>query len=165
MIYSSCQNQNDEDWRWTLTGIDKGQGYTADYPLFAFDGDLETYYLCWGPRKDVDMFTIVLEKPDRFDHVKAITGLANGDHILRQGVLEVSCAYGRWKEVARFDQGVAEATLDGTPVVAVRFRSTINQSPLDLLAVREIILEKNGKTTLKEISPIERLKLPPVISK
>ncbi len=165
MIYSSCQNQNDEDWRWTLTGIDKGQGYDSLYPLHAFDGDLETYYLTWGPRKDVDTFTIVLEKPDAFDQVKAITGLANGDHSLRQGVLEVSSGYGRWKEVACFKKGVAEAKLDGSLVVAVRLRSTINQSPFDLLAVREFILEKDGKSTLKELSPVERLRLPPALPK
>ena len=160
LIYSASQNQNDEDWRWALTGIDRGQGYDALYPLHAFDGDLETYHLTWGPRKDVDTFTIVLEKPDAFDHVKAITGLPNGDHILRQGVLEVSTGYGRWHAVAQFKQGVAEAKLDGTPVAAVRLRSTMNQPPNALLAVREIIFEKAGKSTLKEISPVERLRLP-----
>ena len=161
LIYSSAQNQNDEDWRWALTGIDRGQGYDALYPIQAFDGDLETFYLTWGPRKDVDTFTIVLEKPDTFDHVKAVTGLPNGDHILRQGVLEVSSGYGRWKEVAQFKNGVAEARLaDGKPVCAVRFRSSSNQSPFDLLAVREIMLGKKGKSTLKDISPVERLRLP-----
>ena len=160
MIYSAAQNQNDEDWRWALTGIDPGQGSNALNPVQAFDGDLETYYLSWGPRKDVDTFTIMLKTPDTYDHVKAITGLANGDHILRQGVLEVSSGYGRWREVARFKKGVAEARLAGPPTVAVRIRSTINQSPNDLLAVREIILEKDGKSTLKEISPVERLRLP-----
>lgn len=160
LIYPAAQNQNDEDWRWALTGIDKGQGYDALHPSQAFDGDLETYHLAWGPRKDVDTFTIALDKPADFEHVRAITGLANGDHILRQGVLEVSSGYGRWKVVARFKKGVAEAKLDGTRVEAVRIRSTINQPPFALLAVREIILEKNGKSTLKEISPVERLRLP-----
>lgn len=158
MIYT--RNRNDEDWRWTLTGIAPGQGYDSLHPLHAFDGDLETYYLTWGPRKDFDTFTIVIEKPDAFSGVKAITGLPNGDHILRQGVLEVSCGYGRWKEVARFEKGTAEARLDGTPVVAIRLRSTLNQSPLDMLAVREIILEKDGKSTLKTLSAVERLRLP-----
>jgi hypothetical protein len=160
LIYTSCQNQNDEDWRWTLTGIDKGQGYDALYPLHAFDGDLETYYLSWGPRKEVDTFTIVLEKPDGFDYIKAITGLPNGDYILREGELEVSSGYGRWKVVARFGKGVAEAKLDKTPVVAVRIRSLVDQSPCDLLAVREIILEKDGVSTLKQLTPVERLRLP-----
>ena len=160
LIYSPSQNQNDEDWRWALTGIDKGQGRDALIPMQAFDGDLETYYLSWGPRKDVDTFTIVLEKSEVFDHIQAITGLANGDHILRQGVLEVSPGYGRWKTVARFSKGVASATLDKTPVVAFRLRSTMDQSPFDLLAVLEFILEKDGKTTLKQISPVERLHLP-----
>lgn len=94
-----------------------------------------------------------------------LTRLAKGDHILRQGILEVSSGYGRWQEVARFEKGIAEAKLDGKPVVAVRIRSTINQSPFDLLAVREIILEKGGKSTLKEISPVERLRLPPATPK
>ena len=166
LVYSASQNQNDEDWRWALTGIDRGQGYDAIYPLHAFDGDLETFHLTWGPRKEVDTFTIVLKEPQAFDHVQAITGLANGDCILRQGVLETSSGYGRWKEVARFQKGVAEAKLeDGKPVVAVRLRSTINQSPFDLLAVREIILEKDGQSTLKEISPVERLRLPPAVAK
>jgi hexosaminidase len=162
LVLPASQYENDEDWRWKLLGIDKGQGYDALHPLHAFDGDLESFYLSWGPRKDVDTFTVVLEKPDAFNCVKAITGFANGDHILRQGVLEVSCGYGRWKEVARFNKGVAEATLDKTPVVAVRIRSLINQSPFDLLAVREIILEKEGVSTLKQLSPVERLRLPAV---
>jgi hypothetical protein len=89
-----------------------------------------------------------------------LTRLAKGDHILRQGILEVSSGYGRWQEVARFEKGVAEAKLDGTPVVAVRIRSTINQPPFDLLAVREVILEKDGQSTLKKVSPVERLRLP-----
>ncbi len=165
LIYSASQNQNDEDWRWALTGIDRGQGYDALHPLHAFDGDLETYYLAWGPRKDVDTFTLVLEKPDAFDRVRVITGLPNGDHILRRGVLETSNGYGRWKEVARFKRGVATATLGNTPVVAFRIRSTINQPPLALLALREIILEKDGKSTLKAISPVERLRLPAAIPK
>lgn len=165
LIYSPSQNQNDEDWRWALTGIDRGQGYDAIHPLHAFDGDLETYHLTWGPRKEVDSFTVVLEKPDTYDRVKVITGLANGDHILRQGVVEVSWGYGRWREVARFERGVAEARLDGSPVVAVRLRSSINQSPYDLLAVREFILEKGGKSTLREIAPVERLGLPAALGK
>ncbi len=165
LIYSPSQNQNDEDWRWALTGIDRGQGYDAIHPLHAFDGDLETYHLTWGPRKEVDSFTVVLEKPDTYDRVKVVTGLANGDHILRQGVLELSWGYGRWKEVARFERGVAEARLDGSPVVAIRLRSSINQSPFDLLAVREFILEKGGKSTLREITPVERLGLPAAFGK
>jgi hypothetical protein len=100
-----------------------------------------------------------------FDHIQAITGLANGDHILRQGVLEVSPGYGRWKTVGHFSKGVASATLDKTPVSAFRIRSTIDQSPFDLLAVREFILEKIGKTTLKNISPVERLHLAAEIAK
>lgn len=165
LIYSSCQNQNDEDWRWTLTGIDKGQGYDSLHPLHAFDGDLETYHLTWGPRKDFDAFTVVLERPDRFTRVKAITGLPNRDHILRQGILEVSEGYGRWRTVARFERGVAEATLDDRPVAAVRLRSTINQPPFALLAVREIVLEQAGQSTVKTIPPLERLRLPAVLPK
>jgi len=165
LIYSPSQNQNDEDWRWALTGIDPGQGRDALQPMQAFDGDLETYYLTWGPRKDVDTFTVVLAEPRVFDAVKAITGLANGNHILRQGVLEVSTGYGRWKVVAPFKRGVAEAKLGGAPIVAVRLRSTMNQSPFDLLAVREIILEWAGKSTLKEITPVERLRLPVIAPK
>lgn len=160
LVYPPSRNQNDEDWRWTLTGIDRGQGYTAIHPLRAFDGDLETYHLAWGPRKDVDTFTVVVQKPDAFDRVRAITGMPNGDHRLHAGVLEVSSGYGRWKAVARFEKGVAEARLDGTPVVAVRIRSTIDQPPLALLAVREIILEKKGQSTLKALTPLERLHLP-----
>jgi hypothetical protein len=163
MIYSSCQNQNDENWRWTLTGIDRGQGYDALYPLHAIDGDLETYYVAWGPRRDVDMFTIVLDKPEAFDRVTAITGLPNGDLSLGQGALEVSIGYGRWREVARFVRGTAAATLDATPVAAVRLRSTIHQPPLALLAVREIVFGKNGRSTLKHLTPIERLRLPPIL--
>jgi hexosaminidase len=164
MIYSQCQNQNDEDWRWTLTGIDKGQGYDALYPYQAFDGDLETFHLSWGPRKDVDTFTVALAKPERFDRVTAITGMANGDHRLFEGVLEVSEGYGRWKVVAPFKKGVARAVLDSKPVVAIRLRSTINQPPFALLAVREIVLEKEGKTTLREWTPVERLHLPVGVS-
>ena len=77
----------------------------------------------------------------------------------------MSSGYGRWKEVARFKKGVASAKLDGTPLVAVRLRSTINQPPQALLAVREIILEKDGQSTLKQLSPVERLKLPAMLPK
>ena len=164
LIYSASQNQNDEDWRWTLTGIDRGQGYDAILPAQGFDGDLETFHMSWGPRKDVDTFTVVLNKPDTFDRVKAITGMANGDHILREGVLEVSTGYGRWKEVARFKKGVAETKLDRSKIVSVRIRSTINQPPNALLAIREIILEKNGQSTLKTLSPVDRLHLPAAAS-
>lgn len=160
LIYPSSLNKNDEDWRWTLTGIDKGQGYDCLHPLHAFDGDLETYHLAWGPRKDVDTFTIVLDTPAAHDRLTAVTGLPNGDHRLRDGVLEVSSGYGRWKEVARFTHGVAEANLDGTPIAAIRLRSTINQPPSALLAVREFILEKDGQSTLRPLTPAERLRLP-----
>lgn len=55
-----------------------------------------------GPAPHVDSFTIVLSSPASFDRIQAITGMPNGDHRLRQGVLEVSTGYGRWQEVARF---------------------------------------------------------------
>jgi hypothetical protein len=67
--------------------------------------------------------------------------------------------------VAHFHNGVAEAKLDGASVVAVRIRSVIDQSPFDLLAVREVILEKDGISTLKRISPVERLRLPAATGK
>ena len=163
LIYPSCFNRNDEDWRWTLTGIDRGQGYDALYPLHAFDGDLDTYHMTWGPRRDVDSFTIVLSSPASFDRIQAITGMPNGDHRLRQGVLEVSTGYGRWQEVARFKNGVADASLDNRRVVALRIRSTINQPPNAVLAIREFVLWKNGKSTLRELSPVERLRIPAAI--
>ena len=161
LIYKN--STNDEDWRWTLTGMPSRGGSACSNPLFAFDGDLQTYYLTWGPRAEFDAFDVLLEKPDTYDHIKVITGMPNGDHILRQGILEVSKSYGQWKEVARFQNGIAEAALDGSPVVEVRIRSTINQPPFALLAVREFILEKNGKSTLKELTPVQRLKLPAVL--
>lgn len=164
LIYSPSQNHNDEDWRWALTGIDRGQGYDAILPAQAFDGDLETFHMSWGPRKDVDTFTVVLNKPDAFDRVKAITGMANGDHRLREGVLEVSTGYGRWKEVARFKKGVAEAKLDRRKIESIRIRSTINQPPNALLAIREIILEKEGQSTLKPLTPVDRLHLSGALS-
>lgn len=89
--------------------------------------------------------------------------MPNGDHILREGILEISSGYGQWKEVARFKNGVAEAKTDGTIISEVRIRSSINQNPFDLLAIREIILEKNANSTLKDISPVERLRLPAII--
>lgn len=82
------------------------------------------------------------------------------DHRLREGVLEVSTGYGRWKEVARFRKGVAEAKLDRRKTESVRIRSTINQPPNALLAIREIILEKDGQSTLKPLTPVDRLHLP-----
>lgn len=158
MIYKN--NRNDEDWRWTLTGTHERLCIYSINPLFAFDGNLKSHYLTYGPRKDWDAFTIALEKPDIYDHIKVITGMTNGDHILREGVLEVSWSYGQWKEVARFKNGIAEAKIEGMIVSEVRIRSTINQNPFDLLAVREITLTKAGKSSLKELSPIDRLKLP-----
>ena len=163
LIYK--KSANDEDWRWTLTGMPLRGGSACSFPLFAFDGDLQTYFLTWGPRAEFDAFDILLDKPETYDHIKVITGMPNGDHILQQGVLEVSKSYGQWKEVAKFQNGIAEATLDGAPVVEVRIRSTINQPPFALLAVREFILERNGKSTLKELTPVERLKLPSVLPK
>jgi hypothetical protein len=160
LIDPSCFNRNDEDWRWTLTGIDGGQGYDAPYPLHAFDGDLETYHRTWGPRRDVDSFTIVLSSPASFDRIQAITGMPNGDHRLRLGVLEVSTGYGQWQEVARFKNGVADAALDDRRVVALRIRSTINQPPNAVMAIREFMLWKNGKSTLRELSAVERLRIP-----
>lgn len=111
----------------------------------------------------MDSFTIVLSSPASFDRIQAITGMPNGDHRLRLGVLEVSTGYGRWQEVVRFKNGVADAALDDRRVVALRIRSTINQPPNAVLAIREFVLWKNGKSTLRELSPVERLRIPAVI--
>ena len=163
LIYSEYQNQNDEDWRWKLTGFGGRSGkHEAFYPLNAFDGDPESFFTVWGPRKDVETFAIVLAQPAPYDQVKVITGLKNGELILRQGVLEVSSAYGRWQTVSLFTNGIASAKLDANPVASVRIRSTTDQSPYDLMAIREIILQKDGYTTLQTLSPVERLRLPGV---
>ena len=146
---SFYHNEPGKDMRWKGGGL--GIQETL-YPMEAFDGDLESYYLTYGPRRDTETITLVLDKPDTFDHVQAITGFPNGDLILRQGALDVSEDLRVWREVAPFHNGVAEAKLNGEPVRAVRLRSTVSQDMYDWLAVREIVLEKNGESTLKRIA-------------
>lgn len=81
---------------------------------------------------------------------------AKRDDIRRAGGLEVSAGSGRWKVVARFKERLAEAKRDGTLVVAVRLRPTLNRPPAARLAAGEILLKTKAKSTLEGISLVER---------
>lgn len=116
----------------------------AHFPERTTDGSRATIY--WadrGPRSG-DTVTASFEKMQRARTLRCLTGKnenGGGGDSLKDGVLEISEDGKNWRQLARFKDGIAEATLpEGVRFKCVRLRATGTQD--EWLVVREFEWER-----------------------
>ncbi len=112
--------------------------YQDHVPEIAFDGNIDTYYWSYGQALAGATFTVILNTPAAFQHIKVTTG--HPDHsedTVHEGVLEIfdGTAY---TKIADFKDGIAEAELARKTISGVRIRLTKDNN--NWLVVREIEL-------------------------
>ncbi|MBS1724278.1 MAG: family 20 glycosylhydrolase [Armatimonadetes bacterium] len=114
--------------------------YGEHVPAMAFDGLDSTYFWSYGQPAKNSSFTIVFDEADLLEGLTVTTG--HPDHpedYLKEGVLEVSPDGQKWREMAKFEKGVAHCGLINLNVKAVRIRLTKDNG--NWLVIREISLK------------------------
>lgn len=107
----------------------------------AFDGLLDTYFWSYGSVSKDATFTVVFDDPDMVAGIKVTTGHPDHpDDWLKEGTLEVSTDGERWREMGKFDKGVAECGMIGFRVKAIRIK--VGRENGNWLVIREIELKK-----------------------
>jgi len=105
---------------------------------FAFDGNLDTFYVSSGHPSADDHFTLVLDQPVSATLIAAVSGRPDGEDELEAGVLEVSADGTTFESVATFEGGAARADAAGRKIRAIRIRPSAGLS--HPLVVRELSL-------------------------
>jgi hypothetical protein len=114
---------------------------TADKHIrqFAFDGDVNSYFLSAQNAGKADHFTLVFDRPVIVQAVTATTGRPQGGDGLDEGTLQVSTDGKKFEDVARFAKGAATGKLNGQKIQVVRIQPSADlQHPL---AVRELTID------------------------
>lgn len=107
-------------------------------PVFAFDGNAETFFESALPTKKGDRFTVNLKEPKLVYAIEVLTGI-NGKGLLSGGELQVSAGGPEFTTVATLDQGAAHVVLKDNRVKAIRLSASSPQG--EPLVVREIKLQ------------------------
>ena len=116
------------------------QPYQSFIPERTFDGDAESYFWSVEPVQVGAALTITLDEAKAFQKVRAVTGADQFTQFgLGAGVLELSTDGTTFEKLADFENGRAEAAVQGKIVKAVRIRCTKAQ-PQGLI-IREVTLE------------------------
>ena len=114
--------------------------YGDHTPEMAFDGMLDTYFWSFGSVAKDSTFTVDFDDPDMVSGVVVTTGHPeHPEDYLHEGVLEASTDGQKFKEIAKFKNGVAETGMIGFRVKALRIRVTKDNG--NWLVIREIALK------------------------
>jgi len=112
----------------------------AHRPEMAMDGDAGTYFRSASGMGDGDDFLVLLSRPVPVRSVHITTGDADGQDLLTSGVVETSPDGVHFHPAASFNAaGVADASLGGPPVTALRIRLDRGHG-VPALLVREIAI-------------------------
>jgi hexosaminidase len=114
--------------------------YEDCVPANAFDGDESTFFWCSRQANAGETFTVVLDKPAPLKSIRVVTG--HPDHpqdFVHEGVVEISTDGSTFSPAAVFKDGIAEGTLGGKDIKAIRIRLT--QDNGFWLVIREIEVE------------------------
>ncbi|MBS1713244.1 MAG: family 20 glycosylhydrolase [Armatimonadetes bacterium] len=113
--------------------------YGDHAPGLAFDGLDDTYFWSYGQPSAGSSFTVVFDEADLVPGLTVTTGHPDHpDDYVHEGVLEVSPDGQKWREMAKFEKGVAKTGMIGFNVKAVRIRLTKDNG--NWLVVREIAI-------------------------
>jgi hypothetical protein len=107
---------------------------------FAFDGNLDTFFLSQEKLRASDHFTLVFDRPVLLGSIAVVTGGSGSkkSEILEAGTLEVSPDGLSFTSLASFSGGNVRAQGRGERVVAVRIKSISGQE--HPLAIREFTI-------------------------
>jgi hexosaminidase len=115
-------------------------------PVFAFDGNDETFYKSASPPNRGDHFTLAFPQPKQIYAIEVLTGI-NGKGLLPGGEIQVSSDGKTFTTVGTLDRGVARIVLKDHGVQSVRVRAASDQSePLVVRAINlRLMVEVSGK--------------------
>ena len=107
----------------------------------AMDGDAGTYFKSAYSMGDGDDFLVLFSQPVPMQSLRVVTGDADGQDLLTDGMVEISADGAVFSKAADFDgKGEAEAAFDNKPVLALRIKLKPNRS-LPSLLIREITVK------------------------
>jgi len=113
--------------------------YGDNAPGLAFDGMDDTYFWSYGQPSSGSTFTVVFDEADLVPGITVTSGHPDHpDDYVHDGVLEVSPDGQKWREMAKFEKGVAKTGMIGFNVKAIRIRLT--QDNGNWLVIREIAI-------------------------
>ena len=119
----------------------------------AMDGDAATYFKSAYGMSDGDDFLVLLSRPTPIQSLRIVTGDADGQDILTDGVVETSPDAAVFSKAADFDsKGVAEAALDNRPILALRIKLNRRRS-LPALLIREITVKSSVTISHVQMGP------------
>jgi len=119
----------------------------AHRPEMVMDGDAGTYFQSTHGMGGGDDFLVLLSRPIPVRFIHITTGDADGQDLLTDGFMETSPDGVRYSKAASFGPaGVADASLDGAPVMALRIRVSRDQG-VPALLVREITIQSPVKVS------------------
>lgn len=123
---------------------------TSDFlePIFAIDGNNETFFKSAVPPKSGDHFTVAFTKPKQVYAIEVLTGV-NGRGQLSGGEVQVSSDGTKYTTVASLEKGMAKVVLKDNHVQSVRIKAATDQT--ESLVVRAINLQ-----LLVEVSGVVR---------
>jgi hypothetical protein len=125
---------------------------TGKIRQFAFDGDLNSFFVSAQNLTAADHFTLVFDEPVAMRSIMVATGRPRQNDWLDAGVLEVSAEGKTFSTLAKFMNGVARALPGGRMVRALRVRPTADlQHPL---AIGEIVIDSEPQVAVFK-NPIE----------
>ena len=107
----------------------------------AMDGDAGTYFKSAYGMGDGDEFRVLFSQAVPMQSLRIVTGDADGQDLLTDGMVETSPDGAVFSKAADFDgKGVADAALENKPVLALRIKLKRRRS-LPSLLIREITIK------------------------
>ncbi|MCW3058714.1 MAG: hypothetical protein JWQ02_535 [Capsulimonas sp.] len=117
----------------------------AHRPEMALDGDQKSYFKSVYGMSDGDTFLVLLSRPIPVKSLRIVTGDADSQDGVTDGVVETSPDGVTFTKAADFDaNGVAAAKIGGKPVEVLRIRLN-NRKGVPSLLVREITIDSPVK--------------------
>ena len=134
---------------------------SAHRPEMALDGDANTYFKSAYGMGDEDTFLVLLSQPIPVQSLHIVTGDADKQDRLTEGVVETSPDGLQFSKATAFDaNGVADAALNSKPVKALRIRLNQRRS-LPTLLIREITIHTTATIAHIQRGPGAVLKTSP----
>ena len=117
----------------------------AHRPEMAMDGDANSYFKSAYGMSDGDNFLVLFSRPVPIQSLRIVTGDADNQDLLTDGVLETSPDAAHFSRAADFDsKGIAEAEMKSKPVLAFRIHLNRRRG-LPALLIREITVKSSMK--------------------
>jgi hypothetical protein len=121
-------------------------------PALAFDGKPGTWFRSSRGADENDQFTVYFSEALKLRQIQVLTGDDKGTNQLGAGILEISTDGKEFKEVAKFEAGVAKAKLKKQPVMALRIRPTKKDQPAPEQSGRGQYRRNRSSLVIREIA-------------